>query len=118
LDNVTCPFATKACLGEAVIFDTDKISSQDLGINTPSNEEVHFRKTLTCAPLATEQYSSEWTTEEKPIVQFLFGDLQPGDAYKYYKFGGLRMDATTRSEHTFALSNNSYTRQDQAYKLL
>lgn len=118
VDNATCPFATKVCMGEAITFDTGRISSRDLGINTPNDQLVDIRKTLTCAPLAIEQYASGWTSEQKPGLDFHYQSLQPNDTYKYYNLGPLLSDGTPQSEYTFAFSNAAFNTQDQAYRLM
>jgi len=60
--NATCPFDEKICRnGFGNLFiDTGLLdSNDDFGRNTPNNRRIQFRRTVHCAPLATEGYRSQ-----------------------------------------------------------
>ncbi|KAK1752710.1 hypothetical protein QBC47DRAFT_405025 [Echria macrotheca] len=84
--EVPCPFSSRICgTQKAMHVDTGYIDSQrDLGINTPPESAIRFRKTLTCAPiLAEERFSSgNWSTNAPANFSTI-----PGDRYWYYYLG-------------------------------
>lgn len=117
-NNAPCPFAEKACLDGAVSFDTGLVSSEALGINSRAADRIQVRKKMTCAPIAIEKYTTGWTSEQKPGLEYQFEYLPPDDTYKYYDLGPQLSDGGNATEYTWALSNSSLMAQEQAYKLL
>jgi hypothetical protein len=98
--NTPCPFSETICgLPQAFQVDTGYIdSSRDLGINSPVEDHVQFKKVLTCVPLlAEEKFSSNWTVA--PSV----GQYLPGDSFKYYFLGPT--SATPVLNSTWGTSN-------------
>lgn len=82
-----CPFSPEICaVPKALEIDTGYVDSNyHLGINTPGDSRLTFRKVLTCVPtLAEEKYSTNWTTQQPG---FLATPLPEGDRYKYYLLG-------------------------------
>ena len=104
--NIPCPFSETICgLPQAFQVDTGHVdSSRDLGINSPVEDRVQFKKMLTCVPLlAEEKFSSNWTV----------GGYLPGDSIKYYFLG-----VTTRGfNYTWWASNYSEWTERGGYEL-
>lgn len=117
-DDVPCPFAEKACLEKAVSFDTGLVSSEILGINAREADRIQLRKKMTCVPIAIENYTTGWTTEQKATLLDEFIYLPPNDTYKYFNLGhGLLSGGKNGSEYTWAVTNSSIKAQTQAYRL-
>ena len=86
--EIPCPFSSRICATQnAFQVDTGLIDSQhDLGINTPADSSIKFRKILTCAPILADRFSSgNWSTTAPPGVDNVLGDL-----YWYYYLGPLK----------------------------
>lgn len=100
-----CPFDKKICNGSAISLDTGLLRSDEhLGINTRPEDAISFRKTLTCAPLAGEQYADGW--QENPAIA--------NDTMKCYYFGPI---LGNDYEPTFCVSYQWWSRGDQPYNL-
>jgi len=53
-----CPFADGTCVASAISIDSGLIDSgYHLGVNSPFDDKMFFRKTLTCSPLNMEKYT-------------------------------------------------------------
>ncbi|KAM0327626.1 hypothetical protein ACHAQA_005919 [Verticillium albo-atrum] len=105
--NISCPFPDDICgLPDAFQVDTGFIdSSSDLGINADEGDRIRFRKLLTCVPMPTEQFATDWV-DQSPFENTLLGDK-----YKYFNVG-----STQDGDYTWAVSNYSFF-DVQAYKL-
>ncbi|KUJ06526.1 uncharacterized protein LY89DRAFT_790396 [Mollisia scopiformis] len=61
VNNASCPFNSKMCLGPengAITFTTGLLDSlDDLGVNS-QKDRVLYRKSMTCSPIVTEGYTS------------------------------------------------------------
>jgi len=59
--SISCPFDPSMCADNtAVEFDSGYVDSHlDLGINTPLEDRMKFRVTLTCAPITVRGFRSE-----------------------------------------------------------
>lgn len=56
--NASCPFSGNLCRSNDsnLLLDSGLISSEDLGLNTPSSQRMFYRETLQCAPLRTDGF--------------------------------------------------------------
>ena len=100
-DNAaSCPFDGSICKGNnsAFIIDTGFLDSDlDLGINAPKSDRMQYRKVMTCSPLKTTGYMSNWTSApEAPL---------PEDQYLYYYYG-------PQSDSQWTVSYDNYSRWD------
>jgi hypothetical protein len=74
--NVTytseCPFGD-LCIGNStMVMDTGLLDSLlDFGINSKPEDRIAWRKTIQCAPIATEGYRSDWLSPSDPLIQSL-----------------------------------------------
>jgi hypothetical protein len=75
----------------AFSIDTDFVDSNtDLGINTPSEDRITWRKVTTCAPLViNSSFVSDWENSAGPSDHSLVYNIKnlPGDQFKYYRYG-------------------------------
>jgi hypothetical protein len=92
--ETTCRFASGMCLDSdtgAFSIDTDFVDSNtDLGINTPSEDRITWRKVTTCAPLViNSSFVSDWENSAGPSDHSLVYNIKnlPGDQFKYYRYG-------------------------------
>lgn len=115
--NDGCPFEDQMCEIPAMTLDTGFVdSNDDLGINSPPQNRIKYRKILSCAPMPAERdYSTPWTTNSTPPVF-------PWDAYgggsdvmwKYYNLGpttilGLERPTTFSTINSTASHGKVYT---------
>jgi hypothetical protein len=79
--NATCPFRSGTCiLGDTAAFSmtTDAIDSHmSLGINSPASDRITYRRTSTCAPLHTANYTAvvNGTLAGERIQMFFYGNI-------------------------------------------
>lgn len=81
-----CPFADGLCRSDDanIRLDTGYIDSHhDLGMNAPQNERILFRAVLSCAPLSTEGFSTNITTETGNYTLYSYGNSTAGQNYTY-----------------------------------
>lgn len=84
--QASCPFANGLCRSNDanIRLDTGYIDSHnDLGMNSPQNERILFRSVLTCAPLSTEGFSTNLTTETGNYTLYDYGNTTKGRNYTY-----------------------------------
>jgi len=79
--NASCPFDTKICksITGNLFLDTGFLDSHtDFGRNTPVNQRLQFRRTIQCAPLATEGYRSRDydATKDQSYITYSYGPMQ------------------------------------------
>jgi hypothetical protein len=98
--NASCPFDTRVCNHTAgnLFIDTGLLNSHyDFGRNTPTNRRVQFRRTVHCAPLATEGY------------RFRTYDVAENQSYTTYYYGPLEnVNQSMTVNYTTQFSNNIY----------
>jgi hypothetical protein len=85
LSNASCPFDGDACLfGSQSAFEltTGLLDSNFLGVNAPPSKRFHFSRTMTCAPLHSDERYVQSTggpeydnTYEYNYGPFIFGPL-------------------------------------------
>jgi hypothetical protein len=79
--NATCPFRSGTCiLGDTAAFSmtTDAIDSHmSLGINSPPNGRITYRRITTCAPMHTANYTAvvNGTLPGERIQMFFYGNI-------------------------------------------
>ncbi|KAG6353543.1 hypothetical protein INS49_005505 [Diaporthe citri] len=81
-----CPFANGLCRSDNanIRLDTGHIdSNDDLGMNSPEGERILFRSVLSCAPLSTEGFSTNLTTETGDFTLYDYGNKTVGQNYTY-----------------------------------
>ena len=95
--NVTydapCPFAPEMCNHNlttgAFKLDSGLVNSDSgFGINAPPSDQVTLRRVLTCAPLETRAFATEYIHEDWDA---------PEKALKYYTYGQSYRNATTNN---------------------
>lgn len=83
--DATCPFRSGTCLlgdTEAFAMTTDMIDSHvSLGINAPTTERISFRRSTTCAPLHTANYTTVVPGQlpQERIQMFFYGNVSMPD---------------------------------------
>ena len=97
--NAPCPFNDDLCLEKNRAFEMDTgllDSREDLGLNTPDNGRLFYRRVTTCAPIHTKGYARE-------IEVAVSSDSSTwNDTYVLVDYGALsELDYTYRyNEHT------------------
>ncbi|KAE9364713.1 hypothetical protein N431DRAFT_355340 [Stipitochalara longipes BDJ] len=98
--NASCPFDARICNHTAgnLFIDTGLLDSHyDFGRNTPTNRRVQFRRTVHCAPLATEGY------------RFRTYDVAKNQSYTTYYYSPLEnVNQSMTVNYTTQFSNNVY----------
>ncbi|KAI9812584.1 MAG: hypothetical protein M1827_004573 [Pycnora praestabilis] len=111
--NASCPFAPEMCAGPAngaIALDTGILDSdKDLGINAPPEDRVTYRRRMTCTPLITEGFTSDWedanyNSSGRPDNGTTGFDIPAGVKYFYY---GPQVDYFEDNNYTSWISNFS-----------
>jgi hypothetical protein len=77
--NASCPFSgdrdNDMCLSNDsnLLLDSGLISSEDLGLNMPSSQKMFYREVLHCAPLRTDGFTSDITTNYSIYTRYWYG---------------------------------------------
>ncbi len=77
--NAKCPFDPNVCKSSAgnLYIDTGLLDSHyDFGRNTPPNRRIQFRRTVHCAPLATEGYRFRTYDKDQSFTNYYYGPLE------------------------------------------
>ena len=91
--NISCPFVEEMCINQlAVRFDSGLLDSQlHLGINAPPSDRTSYRRVLTCAPIVTENFTSDWKTASELNVPLTYAgtiaEITPEEGFKAYRYG-------------------------------
>jgi len=57
--HASCPFSEQMCIGAAMAEDTGRLNSNAVfGLNFPVDQQVDFRRLLTCVPIAQDGFVS------------------------------------------------------------
>ena len=98
--NASCPFDARICNHTAanLFIDTGLLDSHyDFGRNTPPNRRTQWRRTVHCAPLATEGY------------RFRTNDVAENQSYTTYYYGPLQnVNQSMTLNYTTRFSNDIY----------
>lgn len=91
-----CPFSSSLCHSgvETIKFDTGLLSSNEhFGINSQSSDRIFFRKVMTCAPLNSTNYITDWqyvpatdTSPQKKVVRVYLGPNPLTDGNATYAY--------------------------------
>ncbi|KAF9889840.1 hypothetical protein FE257_006930 [Aspergillus nanangensis] len=97
--NASCPFNTSICLeGATAAFtmDTGLLDTREhLGINTPDDDRMLFRKVVTCAPLVRVPYITvhndsnplpDYPFENYTLAAYHYGDSSDGEGFVNYTY--------------------------------
>ena len=119
--NITdpCPFQDGVCETAAMTIDTGYVDSNDhLGINSPRQNRIQFRKLLSCAVIpADRNYSTPWTTNSTPpLFPWDPNDGGSNVKWKYYNLGRASVLGIERPA-TFAIINSTAS-YDKIYTAL
>jgi hypothetical protein len=116
--NDSCPFEDQMCATPTISFDTGMLSSHDdLGVNTPADNRITFRKKMSCSSIAAdEKFSSPWTSNATAPFWPWEADPGPGAMYKYYYLGNQDFDGYV-TPYTFWVTNSTSS-FDSGYKTL
>jgi hypothetical protein len=95
------------CIADAIEFDTGFLNSNThFGINTDKHDSIEYRRVMTCAPIATNGFVSEWVNATE--LNYVPGlGVQPVESETFLKYGygqGIPFEDNT----TFAYSNLSF----------
>lgn len=74
--NASCPFTDDLCRSQDsnLLLDSGLISSDDLGLNMPRDQRMFHRHVLQCAPLSTDGFSSQASTERNNYTRYWYGN--------------------------------------------
>jgi hypothetical protein len=84
-----CPFQGSICRSNNtnLSLDTGYIDSNDnLGLNAPKDQRFLWRYKLQCAPLVTERYTSQITTDNMTMVRYNYGGLRSSTTTYNYSY--------------------------------
>src|SRR4051812_34187000 len=69
MKNATCPFGNGLCKVDSIMIDTGLLdSSDDLGINMPSDSRFQVRIVNQCSPLVSSGYTSLHNQSNYPDI--------------------------------------------------
>lgn len=73
--NASCPFSDNICRSNDsnLLIDTGLISSDDLGLNMPEDHRIFYREVTQCAPLRTDGFTTNVTTEYNNYTRYSYG---------------------------------------------
>lgn len=73
--NASCPFSDNMCRSNDsnLLLDSGLISSDDLGLNMPSDQRMFYREVLECAPLRTDGFVSNVTVNNNNYTRYSYG---------------------------------------------
>ena len=102
--HAACPFSDDICIADAVQFDTGFLNSQThFGINS-RDDQVEYRRVMTCAPITTDGHVSDYVDSADLNLTIDLG-FATGETFRKYEYGpGLWFPDNT----TFAYSNLSF----------
>jgi hypothetical protein len=105
--NTSCPLTSEMCLNNTVVqFDSGFINSNTyLGINSYS-KQVEYHRVMTCAPITTDGFVSNWTNGTDLVVAPGWGGVFEGEKCLTFHY---RMDiAEFNDSTTFAFRGYAY----------
>lgn len=73
--NASCPFSDNICRSNDsnLLLDSGLISSDDLGLNMPSDQRMFYREVLHCAPLRTDTFVSNVSINNYNYTRYSYG---------------------------------------------
>jgi hypothetical protein len=87
VQNTSCPFAPYLCLwnpNSALRLDTGLLdSSEDLGINAPLKDRIHFRRVATCAPIEGRPFEGHGNDSVAGPILYMNVGERPLDDFSY-----------------------------------
>ncbi|KAJ8133021.1 hypothetical protein O1611_g602 [Lasiodiplodia mahajangana] len=98
-----CPFSNGICRlkSENLRVDSGFINSHDhLGLNSPPDERMLARNILHCAPMKTEGFSSQLSTNFGNITLYHYGSMQSGGEVVDY----MTTASSLSSQYSYVLS--------------
>lgn len=111
--DVRCPFTKEICMDDArgvIRLESDSIYSDlDLGINTPREDAIVYRKAMTCAPIIPDDFVSD----AMPGAD----DALPGNKVYYYYFGDSVTNSKVTSNYTYEHDYYEAMTRSEPYKL-
>ncbi|KAF2004638.1 hypothetical protein P154DRAFT_484672 [Amniculicola lignicola CBS 123094] len=115
VSNATCPFGEGVCAGKVVRYDSGLVhSTTDLGINFPEADSLSFRRTTTCTPVNTKNYTSKWQN----VTDSLHGGTTKA---KFYEFGkakdGCDETKNITPNGTFCFTENQKSTFQETYNV-
>lgn len=82
ITNASCPFNGSICRSNTsnLILDTGYLDSHnDLGLNAPPSERFLFRRLISCAPLVTEGYKTQFNlSNDRSYTRYYYGECLEG----------------------------------------
>ena len=115
--NASCPFAAEMCSHNlttgAFQIDSGHVNSDSgFGINAPPSDQVTLRKVLTCAPLETKGFTSDYIHKDydaplKGIKYYYYGQGYVSDRVNDYT--SWVSNFTTSSYRSISPTSESYT---------
>lgn len=86
VNNAPCPFTDSMCRSNDsnLLLDSGLISSDDLGLNMPSDQRMYWRGVLHCAPLNTDGFVSDASTTYNNYTRYWYGEVAlPKDDHRH-----------------------------------
>ncbi|KAB5576596.1 hypothetical protein GE09DRAFT_627098 [Coniochaeta sp. 2T2.1] len=75
--TASCPFDKKICLSDDanIVVDTGYLDSHEhFGINAPLSERFQYRRVVSCAPLTTENYTTQRNvSSDRSYTRYMYG---------------------------------------------
>jgi hypothetical protein len=99
-----CPFKGDICRSadSNIRLDTGFIdSNHHFGINTQNSERFAYRYVVTCAPLKTEGYTSEYTVINQTWVRYHYGTFTVPDGKNQTTVDYIHLAPGVESQYTF-----------------
>ncbi|KAI0407766.1 hypothetical protein F4802DRAFT_594707 [Xylaria palmicola] len=120
--NATCPFDEDMCRTKTsnIFLDTGYINSHEhFGLNTPMGNRVLYRKTLQCAPLITEGYTTTKQSSAGNYTSYHHGFLVTGSLSNQSLLDGLYMIEDVKHQYRLGsiFEDDSYPKPSSDYQV-
>lgn len=110
ITNASCPFSGGICRSSSrnLVLDTGYLDSHaDLGLNTPPDQRIQYRRVVQCAPLKTEGYTTLFNlSSDRSYKQYWYGEISNFTNYTF-EYSNDEMQVSVELNGEFTL--NDYT---------
>lgn len=111
VDNeAPCPFSEGICRSNDsnIRLDTGYLSLlNDLGVNGPPDQDIHFRAVLHCAPLESQDYTQQLYGPSHNLTAYNYGAHVNGSNYTYV-FETIESQYNSQAENAFRAEGKNF----------
>lgn len=109
--EASCPFSDELCRSNNtnLRIDSGYIDSHNhLGLNAPPEERVTWRKVLSCAPIATEGYTSEIDTSVGTVTRYHYGSVGGANSTTDFIYSARALDSVYSQEEESSMVTQNH----------